>query len=173
MTLGNKLRQITHGTNIAFVVNDDIELALELGADGVHLGQDDESVKKARSLLGADAIIGISAGTIQEAEQAIRDGADYIGVGSVFPTLSKPDAGDPIGPEGLRKIVDVVRERIPVVAIGGVTMENANLCRQAGASGVAVVSAIMKSTKPDEVAAKIYETMTDGSNKNVAATTLE
>lgn len=157
MELGRKLREITREFEVGFVVNDDVKLAHELCADGVHVGQDDCSVQEARSVLGEGAIIGVSAGTVEEAEAAIKDGADYIGVGAVFATGTKSDAGEPIGPTGLGEIADVVRNRIAVVAIGGVTVDNAGECWKAGADGVAVVSAIMQSEKPGLVAQQLQQ----------------
>lgn len=156
INLGKQLRRLTIETNTAFVINDDISLARELGADGVHLGQDDESVAIARQALGEDAIIGVSAGTPEEAGKAIEDGADYLGVGAIFATASKADAGEPIGVAGLRQIVERVNGRIPVVAIGGIGLQNAKQCRMAGADGVAVVSAIMGSHEPDIVASSLH-----------------
>lgn len=155
LQLGRKLRLLTSSHDAAFVVNDDIGLALELQADGVHLGQDDASVAAARETLGNDAIVGMSVATPEEAENAIRDGADYVGVGAVFETGTKADAGKPIGEEGLAHVVRTVHGRIPVVAIGGIGVGNASVCKRAGANGVAVVSAIMKSERPGEVAAEL------------------
>lgn len=155
LQLGRKLRLLTSSHHAAFVVNDDIALAKELAADGVHLGQDDASVAEARETLGDDAIVGVSAGTPEEAEMAIRDGADYVGVGAVFETATKADAGEAIGEEGLAKVVRTVDGRIPVVAIGGVGVGNAGVCRRAGADGVAVASAVMKSARPGEVASEL------------------
>lgn len=152
MRLGRELRQLTLDAGIAFVVNDNIELAYEVGADGVHVGQEDRNVKEARMMLGPDAIIGVSAGTGEEAEQAIADGADYLGVGCVFGTASKPDAGAPIGARGLQAAVRAARGRVPVVAIGGVQCNNVHECWRVGADGVAVVSAIMQSDGPGDVA---------------------
>lgn len=152
VALGKALREVTLRTGTAFVINDNVELALELKADGVHVGQDDCSVAEARDMLGADAIVGVSAGTKEEAIQALTDGADYIGVGSVYGTGTKPDAGLPIGPEGLADIVACIDGQIPVVAIGGISPNNVNSCWDAGANGIAVVSAIMNSQYPDIVA---------------------
>lgn len=156
MELGLKLRAITRAADVAFVVNDDVALAQQLGADGVHVGQEDVGARAARLSLGPSAIVGVSAGTVEEAERAIADGADYLGVGSVFATASKPDAGSPIGPEQLADIVCAVRGRVPVVAIGGISEENAQLCWEAGVDGVAVISAIMKSRNPGKSASHLH-----------------
>lgn len=126
-------------------------------ADGVHVGQDDQNVAEVRRVLGDNAIVGVSAGTCDEAERAILDGADYIGVGSVFGTRTKKDAGTPIGPQGLVRIVECVHHRLPVIAIGGVNEQNASQCWRAGADGVAVISAIMQSEQPGVVAEQLRQ----------------
>ncbi|KAI0565970.1 thiamine phosphate synthase [Gracilaria domingensis] len=159
--LGTQLRRITERADVAFVVNDDIQLAALLGADGVHLGQDDQSVSVARQRLGNNAIVGVSAATEQEIDAAIADGADYIGVGSVFPTSSKPDAGEPLGERRLRQLVRYTSSRIPLVAIGGINVDNAVLCKRAGADGVAVISAIMASPQPALAAQQLASIMTN------------
>jgi thiamine-phosphate pyrophosphorylase len=119
-----------------FVVNDDVEAALELGADGVHLGRTDSGAGRA---LRGSLMLGLSAATVEEAQAAERLGAAYVGAGPVWETPSKPDADPPIGLEGLRAISAAVS--IPVVAIGGVDVSNAAACIEAGASGVAVIRA--------------------------------
>jgi thiamine-phosphate pyrophosphorylase len=119
-----------------FVVNDDVEAALELGADGVHLGRSDEGAQRARA---AGLVLGLSASTLEEAQEAERRGASYLGAGPVWATPTKPDAGPPIGIAGLAAICN--RVSVPVVAIGGIDAGNAAACIRAGASGVAVVRA--------------------------------
>ena len=119
-----------------FIVNDDVEAALELAADGVHLGRDDLGAERA---LGAGLLLGASAGSVVEAREGQALGAAYIGAGPVWMTPTKPDADPPIGPEGLAEICRVVS--VPVVAIGGVDASNAGNCIRAGAAGVAVVRA--------------------------------
>ncbi len=121
---------------VTFLVNDDVQAALALLADGVHLGRDDEGMELA---IEAGMLIGRSATTPQEANQAEEDGATYIGAGPVWETPSKPDAGPPIGLDGLKEISDAVR--IPVIAIGGIDETNAGECIDAGAFGVAVIRA--------------------------------
>lgn len=125
----------------AFFVNDRVDVALLAGADGVHVGQDDLPAREARRILPRPCLIGVSAGTREEARRAERDGADYIGAGPVFATASKPDAGEPLGLERLAEIAAAVA--IPVVAIGGITAENVTQVFAAGASGAAVVSAVV------------------------------
>ena len=119
-----------------FVVNDDVEAALALGADGVHLGRDDPGAERA---VEEGLMLGTSASSVQEARAGERLGAAYIGAGPVWATPSKPDADSPIGLDGLREICDAVS--VPVIAIGGVDATNTADCIQAGAAGVAVVRA--------------------------------
>ncbi len=132
---GRATRSLCARFGVPFVVNDDVEAALMLGADGVHLGREDEGAETARE---QGLLLGLSVTTIEEARAA--DGrADYIGAGPVWATPSKPDADPPIGPDGLRELCDAVST--PVVAIGGVDASNAADCIRAGAAGVAVIRA--------------------------------
>lgn len=119
-----------------FVVNDDVEAAIELGADGVHLGQSDEGAERA---LEVGLMLGLSAASVEQAVAAERAGAAYIGAGPVWATPSKPDADPPIGLQGLADIGRAVS--VPVIAIGGVDASNAGECIRAGAAGVAVIRA--------------------------------
>jgi thiamine-phosphate pyrophosphorylase len=121
---------------VTFVVNDDVQAAIGLGADGVHLGREDDGVERA---LGAGVMLGLSAATVDEATEAERAGAAYIGAGPVWETPSKPDSDPPIGLDGLREICAAVT--VPVVAIGGIDATNAADCIRAGAAGVAVIRA--------------------------------
>lgn len=125
----------------ALFVNDRVDVALLAGADGAHLGQDDLPAREARRILPRPLLIGVSAGTREEARRAERDGADYIGAGPVFATATKPDAGEPLGLERFAEIAAAVG--IPVVAIGGITVENVAQVFAAGARGAAVVSAVV------------------------------
>ena len=138
-----------------FIVNDRLDVALAAGADGVHLGPDDPSVLDARAVaaetLGAAAdgfILGYSVDTPDAAARAEAEGADYLGVGAVYATANKSDAGDIIGLEGLKQVVEAVS--IPVVAIGGITPERANAVAETGACGTAVIGAVMGSREPAE-----------------------
>lgn len=133
---GRPFRELCTEREITFVVNDDVEAAIELGADGVHLGRDDEGHGRA---LAAGLLLGRSAPTPVDAREAERNRASYIGAGPVWPTPSKLDADPPIGLEGLKAICRAVS--IPVVAIGGIDSSNARLCIEAGAAGVAVIRA--------------------------------
>jgi thiamine-phosphate pyrophosphorylase len=122
------------GLGATFVVNDDVEAAIRLGADGVHLGQADDGAERA---LAAGLLLGLSVSTRREAAVAEYSGAGYVGAGPVWATPSKPDAAPPIGLQGLEEICQSVT--VPVVAIGGITAANAAECIRAGASGVAVI----------------------------------
>ncbi|PSQ44029.1 thiamine phosphate synthase, partial [Halobacteriales archaeon SW_7_68_16] len=147
--LGRELRALTREAGVAFVVNDRVDLALAVDADGVHLGDDDLPVSAARELLGADATIGRSVSFVDDAREAQRAGADYLGVGAVYSTASKDDIdGDEyeVGPGRVREIVDAVD--VPVVGIGGITPENAGPVVEAGADGVAVITAITGADDP-------------------------
>lgn len=134
--------------HVPLIINDDVELALRLDADGVHVGQKDMEAKEARRRLGPGKIVGVSARTAEQAAKAWEDGADYLGVGAVFPTGSKADARQ-IDHETLRRVCAAVP--IPAVAIGGITEENALQLAGSGISGIAVISAIF--AKPDVQAA--------------------
>jgi thiamine-phosphate pyrophosphorylase len=133
---GAPFRLLCEELGVTFVVNDDVQAALALLADGVHLGQDDEGADVARE---AGLMLGRSASSPEEAKLAEDDGAAYIGAGPVWSTPSKLDADPPIGLDGLRAISEAVR--IPVIAIGGIDASNARECIDAGAFGVAVVRA--------------------------------
>jgi len=164
--LGQRLRELTSEAGVDLIVNDRIDLAHAVGADGVHLGQSDLPVSTARELLGPEAIVGASVATISEARLAAISGADYLGVGAVYGTDSKPDAETAeagLGVDELAKIVDAVT--IPVVAIGGVTPENAGGPIQAGATGVAVISAITAADDPETAARGLREAVTAGREK--------
>lgn len=153
--LGQALHEITQAAGIPLIVNDRVDMALAVGAEGVHVGPDDVPVALARRLIGSEGILGVSAGTVEEARQAERDGANYLGVGDVFGTSSKPDAGRPIGVEGLEQVARAVV--IPVVAIGGVTAQNASAAIRAGAAGVAVISSVVCAADPEEAARRLRE----------------
>ncbi|MFP9192066.1 thiamine phosphate synthase [Natronosalvus vescus] len=146
--LGRTLRDRTRAAGVPLIVNDRVDLALAIDADGVHVGQSDLPVPVARELLGSDRIVGCSASTVAEARRTEADGADYLGVGAVYGTSSKdvdPDE-DGIGPQRIATITDAVS--IPVVGIGGITAENARAVREAGAAGVAVISEITTADDP-------------------------
>ena len=153
LSLAEELREICARGGALFTVNDDIELAQLSGAAGVHLGQEDEIPAKAREILGPDAIVGRSAGTVEEACEALREGADYLGVGTVFATPTKPDTDV----AGLSLVEEVVREGLPLpwFAIGGITLETAPEVAAAGAPGFAVVRAILDAEDPEAAAREL------------------
>lgn len=133
------LKNLCGKYKIPFVVNDNVQLAEKIDADGVHIGQDDMNVQEARKILGKDKIIGVSAQTVEEAVLAEAQGADYLGVGAVFPTGSKDDAVE-VPLETLKKICAAVK--IPVVAIGGISKDNIFELKNSGICGISVISAI-------------------------------
>ena len=138
-----------------FIVNDRIDVALAAEADGVHLGQDDFPIPLARELLGKDRIIGGSAATPGEIETCIREGADYVGFGPVYPTGSKDDAGPVSGIDSLKKTV--LSTPVPVIAIGGIDENNAFQVMGAGAHGIAVISAVCCRDDPENAARTLHD----------------
>ncbi|NLV13496.1 thiamine phosphate synthase [Haloarcula argentinensis] len=147
--LGLELRELTREAGVTFVVNDRVDIAQALDADGVHLGDDDLPVPVARELLGDDALIGRSVSTVEDAREAAAAGADYLGVGAVFATGSKDDIDDDeyaVGTDRVAAIAEAVD--IPFVGIGGITAENAAEVVEAGADGVAVITAITRADDP-------------------------
>lgn len=138
--LAKAVKTITDAYEIPLLINDRVDIALAVGADGVHLGQKDIPVRAARNLLGADKIVGATANTIELAEEAWQSGADYLGAGDIFGTTTKSDTKH-ITLEELKAIRAAVQ--IPVVAIGGVNEENISLLRETGVEGAAVISAVI------------------------------
>ena len=124
---------------VPFIVNDNVELAVKIGADGVHVGQSDMAAQDVRALIGKDKILGVSAQTVEQALEAQKCGADYLGTGAVFPTGSKDDA-QVLGVQTLKEICSAVN--IPVVAIGGISKDNILELKKSGIAGVSVISAI-------------------------------
>lgn len=141
------IRALCREKKVPFLVNDDIEVALQSGADGVHVGQHDLDAAQVRAMIGPDKILGVSAQTAEQARKAEADGADYLGVGAVFPTDTKQDA-DAVSYETLQAICRAVK--IPVVAIGGIHLENLPTLRGSGIAGVALVSAIFAASDIEE-----------------------
>ena len=134
-----KIKLLCNKSNVPFIVNDNVEIAVKCSADGVHIGQEDMAAAEVRRIIGKDMILGVSAQTVEQAKKAEQDGADYLGVGAVFPTSTKLDAAD-VPYDTLKEICAAVK--IPVVAIGGIKRENINMLSGSGISGIAVVSAI-------------------------------
>lgn len=143
--LALKVKEITTKYNVPLIINDRVDVALAIDAEGVHVGQTDMPCDVTRKLIGEDKILGVSAATIDEAKKAEKDGADYIGTGAVFPTATKDDAPS-ITKQDLKDVVDSIS--IPVVAIGGITLENASQLKDTGIAGLSVVSAIMSAENP-------------------------
>ncbi len=139
--------------NVPLIINDRVDIALAVNADGVHLGQSDMPIETAKAILKDSMIIGISAESLKNAVQAEKDGADYIGVGSIYATSTKTDTASPLGLEGLREIRRSVK--IPLVGIGGLNRENAGEVINNGADGVAVVSAIVAAHDPEKAAGEL------------------
>jgi len=143
-----KLRRTTKNFDAVFIINDYSDIASAAGADGVHLGQDDLPIREARKIMGDDKIIGISTHSLEQAMDAERDGANYIGFGPIFHTMTK-DAGSPKGIEMLHEIKKQVH--LPVVAIGGINLENIRLVLDTGSDAVAVASAILRGNIEENV----------------------
>ena len=159
--LARTLVEATRGTGTLLILNDRPDLAAAAGADGVHVGRGDADAASARRIVGEQAIVGVSANTPVEVEEAARAGADYVGVGPIFPTATKPDARAPIGAAGLR---DAVRAAagLPTVAIGGITRDRAPEVIEAGADYVAVVSAICHADDPVAALDDFLKTLSEG-----------
>ena len=136
-----KLRELTRKYDVKFIINDRVDIAMLCDADGVHVGQSDIPADKVRKLLGTDKIIGVSARTVEEARTAQERGADYLGVGAMFTTTTKLDA-KAVSIEGLLEIKENVN--LPIVAIGGLSLNNIEMLKQCNIDGYAVVSAILK-----------------------------
>jgi len=151
------IRDITLRTDTLFIVNDRVDIALAADADGVHVGDDDMPVPVARRLLGASKIIGRSVANEDEALRAVAEGADYVSIGSVFATSTKPDAGEPVGVEMVRRVRKVLPPDYPLVAIGGITLQNAAAVFEAGADAVAVVSAVVCADDPIEAVKQLKQ----------------
>jgi thiamine-phosphate pyrophosphorylase len=136
---GRELKELCRKRGVPFVINDNVELAAKLDADGVHVGQSDMEALDVRKIIGGDKILGVSAQTVEQAVTAEKHGADYLGVGAVFPTGSKDDAAE-VSYDTLKAICDAVK--IPVIAIGGITEENVTELSKSGICGIAVISAL-------------------------------
>ncbi len=158
LALAREIRAACHDAGAVFIVNDRLDIALASGADGVHLGVDDLPVDDARQIAGADFVIGFSPETDEQIRSAGTRGASYLGVGPVFGTATKADAGDALGIDEFARRCSI--SLVPVVGIGGITLENAKETISAGAAGVAVVSAILGSGDPRGAAEALYHQVT-------------
>jgi len=151
------IRDLTLRTGTLFIVNDRVDIALAADADGVHVGDDDMPVPVARRLLGSGKIIGRSVANEEEALRAVAEGADYVSIGSVFATSTKPDAGEPVGVDMVKRVRQVLPPDFPLVAIGGINLQNAASVFEAGADAVAVVSAVACADDPVAVVRQFHQ----------------
>jgi thiamine-phosphate pyrophosphorylase len=148
--VAEQMQELCKKAGVTFIINDRVDVAIASHADGVHLGGDDFPIPLARRLLGEEAIIGGSAGSMEEARQCLLEGADYIGFGPVYPTTSKADAGPAAGLSLLKQIVEAIP--LPIIAIGGITPDNTPPVIQTGVHGIAVISAVCCQKDPRDAA---------------------
>ncbi|AQZ51672.1 thiamine phosphate synthase [Martelella mediterranea] len=153
--MGLALKQVTAGTPVRLIVNDDVEAAIAIDADGVHVGQEDARPKDVRDLIGDDKILGVSVNGLDVARAFDPAGIDYIGAGPIFATGTKPDHALPVGFHGLREMINLCR--LPTVAIGGLKGEHVAATFESGADGIAVVSAICGQPDPYQATADLAE----------------
>jgi len=154
-----EVKQVCEESGVTFIVNDRLDVAIASGADGVHLGQDDFPIPLAREVLGKDCLIGGSAATKEEARICLSEGADYVGFGPVFPTTSKDDAGPVSGISILKEVVQSIP--LPIIAIGGVSADNAADVMEAGAHGIAVISAVCCQEDPEEATRVLHRALNE------------
>lgn len=155
LALGEALVPLCRAARVPLIINDRLDVALALGADGLHLGQDDGDVAAARARLGEDRILGVSAANAEELAKVPQNAVDYFGVGPVYPTSSKDDAGAAIGVEGVVAMRGLTEK--PLVGIGGISADSAAAVIRAGAEGIAVVSAIGAAEDPAQAARRLRE----------------
>lgn len=148
-----RIQELCREQEALFIVNDRVDIALAMKADGVHLGQQDMPASAARALLGPETIIGVSVSSAAEAAKAAEEGASYIGVGHIFATFSKEKLSEPLGTAAIRPIGKAAG--LPVIAIGGIEHDNAAEVIRAGASGIAVISAVSDSDDPATAAREL------------------
>ncbi|KXI32401.1 MULTISPECIES: thiamine phosphate synthase [Bacillus] len=151
--LARQIQALCQEANVPFIVNDDVQLAIDLDADGVHVGQEDTNAKDVRERIG-NKILGVSTHNLDEVKQAMKDGADYVGMGPVYPTETKKDTRSV---QGVSLITEVRRHglQIPIVGIGGITYDNVAPVIQAGADGISIISAISQSADPKKAAEEL------------------
>lgn len=149
-----ELKQITEKYRVPLIINDRVDIALAVKAAGVHIGQNDIPVSVVKDIIGRNMLLGVSVTSLNEAEQAVKDGANYLGVGAIFPTKTKKDAV--LVPMGeLKKIRQTIK--LPIVVIGGINKENAKIFAAMGIDGLAVISAIIAQPDSREAALEIQE----------------
>jgi len=165
LDIAQRLREPTAEADVPLIINDRVDIAVAADADGVHLGDDDLPISVAREQLGDDAIVGRSVSTVEAAREAEQAGADYLGVGAIYHTGSKDvdDEENAIGLEIVEEIADAVD--IPFVGIGGVTAERAPDVAEAGADGVAVITAITEAEDPEQATRKLGEAVEQGKRR--------
>ena len=155
-----QMKQVCSDHGVPLIVNDRVDVAIAAGADGVHLGQDDFPIPLARELLGQDMIIGASASNIGEVEKCLLDGADYVGFGPVYPTTSKDDAGSI---KGIDKLVQVVKAvPLPIIAIGGISLDNISEILWTGVHGIAVISSVCCQEDPEQATKALHQMLHRG-----------
>ena len=152
-----QLKQLCLDSGVTLIVNDRVDVAIAIEADGVHLGQDDFPIPLARKLLGESRIIGGSAASLEEAQKCLAEGADYIGFGPVYPTASKVDADPVTGIKLLKQAVEIIP--LPIIAIGSINIENTPEVMRAGAQGIAVISAVCCQEDPEQATRALYKAL--------------
>lgn len=157
MAQAKQLKDFLRPKEVPLIINDRVDIALAVGAEGVHLGQQDMPLRDARRLLGEHIVIGISAESVEDAVNAEKEGADYIGISPVFSTDTKTDIATPLGLRGVEEIRSLVE--VPLVGIGGINLSNCNDVINAGAHGIAVVSAIIAAECPETAARNLAAAM--------------
>lgn len=155
-----QMKQVCSDQGVPLIVNDRVDVAIAAKADGVHLGQDDFPIPLARELLGQEMIIGASASNMEEVEKCLHDGADYVGFGPVYPTTSKDDAGSVKGIAGLAQVTKAVS--VPIIAIGGISLDHVSEVLQAGVHGIAVISSVCCQEDPEEATKALYRILHGG-----------
>jgi thiamine-phosphate pyrophosphorylase len=155
-----ELKRMCDDAGVTFIVNDRLDVAIASEADGVHLGQDDFPIPKARKLLRNSRIIGGSAATLEEAQKCLDQGVDYIGFGPVYPTTSKDDAGPVSGIDFLKQVIEAIP--LPIIAIGGISSENTPEVMEAGAKGIAVISAVCCQENPEQATRELFLALQQG-----------
>lgn len=158
LSIAQKLQKVSEEAGVSFIVNDDVELARELNADGIHIGQTDESVSKVREKVGQEMWLGLSVTNADELKTAQISGADYLGIGPIYPTNSKNDAAKPIGIKDLRLML--LENQLPIVGIGGITQDSLTELSAIGLDGLAVISLLTEAENPKKVAQMIRQKIT-------------
>lgn len=152
--LGRKMKAQCAAFHVPFIVNDDVDMAIRLEADGIHIGQEDDPASKVKERCPSRMMVGVSVRTVEEAHRAAADGADYLGVGPMFATDTKEDAKAPVGLEGIRRL-RAEGITLPIVGIGGIDASNAAAIVEAGADGVSLISAISLAEEPEKAAREL------------------